>query len=241
MDDTELMLRSGELPSAPQRTGTALAMPGADPFAAYGASAQTGDFLSFKNGEWLFGVDGEMLDLGTRLVANVEGLKRGWRCWKEKKLVEDLTRPLIAMIPPERRSDLGDTDPAMWERDAAGKPMDPYVLTDMIELADPAAGKLFVYATSSKGGTNCIKRLCATYSQHRRQSPGEVPIVSLGRDSYNHPEFKKIYVPMLEVVGWTDAENPSVDGEAEGDDIPFDGPTIPARAAVSAPASKTRF
>ena len=65
-----------------------------------------------------------------------------------------------------------------------------------------------------------------------------LPIITLGRDSYVHPEYGKTYVPVFEIVGWTDADNPSVDGEGD-DDVPFE-PAVaePSKAALPGPGQR---
>ena len=64
------------------KTGT-LSPFGGDPFSAYGAKVSVGNhqFLTFKNGEYLYGQNANVLPLKTRLAANMPGLRVGWRRW----------------------------------------------------------------------------------------------------------------------------------------------------------------
>lgn len=191
-----------------RNTGTAVATTGADPFAAYGATLQGGTFLSFSRvGEFEAGQDKEQVPFGTRLVANMLGFRQGWRCWIGGKMIDDRTDFLG--MPQPRRNELGDMDQGMWERDAEGKPRDPWVMTDILEMSD---GKTdYIFAATSKGGRNALQKLCAAYAKERRMRPDMLPIITLGRDSYVHPIYRKTYVPVFKIVGWTDQNNPSVD------------------------------
>jgi hypothetical protein len=187
-----------------------------DPYLAYAAKTvtQEGSFLSFKGGEWLFGQDGAMLALGTRLACNMEGLKIGWRRWWNKEITDDLLELLSDQKPVPMRNSLGDPDPGMWEVGTDAKPRDPWVFTNQLQLID-AEGNLYLYSTNSKGGLNAIGQLCKAYGQERRQRPGMIPIVELSNDYYMHREYGKTYVPKFELVGWTEANTLDMDGGAE--------------------------
>jgi hypothetical protein len=238
MDDMDLLQRTGDLAPGSRSTGTAVAPSWMDPFAAYGASVgQQGDFLTFNKGEYQAGQDKVEIKLGTRLVANMPGFRRGWRRWQDKKVVEDLTSLLTEMQPQQRRAELGDTDESLWDRSPEGKPVDPWVLTDIIEFADPRTGKIYIFGTGAVTYKRALGKLCTAYSQHNRMQPGMLPIIELQRDSYNHSIFGKTYIPDFKVVGWTDENAPSVDSDAD-DDIPFDAPA--AKPAITAPAASKK-
>lgn len=226
-----------------QNTRREIVSTGSDPFAAYGAKVgKTGQYLSFKNGEFLYGQTNEELPLDSRLIANMPGLRIGWRRWFDGQVTDDLTELLVDQVPMRPRTELGDNDPALWERDDTGKPRDPWQLTNVLELSD--GEETYIYSTGSKGGIGAIGRLCTAYARERRQRPDMLPIIKLGRDFYNHAQYGKTYFPVFEIVGWTDAEDPSLD--SDGDDVPFE-PEKPAEkpkaAAVTEPAARrvTKF
>lgn len=222
-------------------TGTDVLDTRDDPYAQHGRQAGgEGQYLSFKNGEFLYGQNSEELPIGTQLVANMPGLRWGWRCWRDSQVVEDLTEPVAEMRPTERRSNLGDNDPAAWERDNTGKPRDPWALTYILELADQA-GEKYLYSTTSKGGIGAVRRMCEEYAREYRQRPDEMPIIELGRDFYNHPQYGKTYFPVFTIVGWTDADDPQIAAPApsvEGQRVA--NPTQAARAAAAAPSTTTK-
>jgi hypothetical protein len=185
-----------------------------DPYVAYGLKAGTagGQYLSFKNGEFLYGQNASVLPLGTRLAANMAGLRVGWRKWRGGSLEDDLTVPLAERRPIEARNALGDNDRSLWDRGPDGKERDPWQFTNILELAD-SDGQNFIYSTGSKGGINAITQLCAEYGRLYRQKPGMTPIITLGNDFYIHPEYGKTYVPRFEIVNWV-----APGGDATGDD-----------------------
>ena len=193
---------------------------GVDPFAAFGAKNRpTGgaNFLSFKNGEWLYGMNDAVLPLNTRLAANMTGLRVGWRKWWAAQVADDRTVLLIEQIPTEPRASLGDLDQQMWELDRDGKPRDPWVMTNMLELVDVKSGATYLYTTSSRGGQGCIANLCEAYSKLGRQQPaGYTPVVVNGNDFYTHQAYGKTWVPTLTITGWLDEHGkPAPEGNNE--------------------------
>jgi len=198
---------------------------GSDPYSAYAAKVvqQEGTFLTFKNGEFLHGKEGESLKLGTRLIANVAEIRVGWRRWFAAKVTDDQMVPLSTQTPIARRDHLGDLDESLWELDDRGKPRDPWIFTNTLELATDD-GEIYIYSTGSKGGLNAVGKLCKAFGLEYRQRPGMVPIVELGNDFYMHATYGKTYFPVFTLVGWTNAEDPS---------------TAP-QAAIPAPNSKAK-
>ena len=207
-----------------------LAPTGHDPFLAEGAKLNTtGQFLTLTRvGKFVSGQNRDEIPLGTRLVANMPGLRKGWRRWEAGHNVEDLTELVSEGRPVPARSTLGYMDQSQWEKDDQGQPRDPWQLSYVLEMSDGET--LYIYAASSKGGFGAIGRLCTMYGKERRMRPGMVPIIELQAECYMHPIYKETFVPNFPIVGWTDEANPSVDG---GDD---DVPT--GRAALPAPGQR---
>ena len=206
-----------------------------DAFGDYGAKTQDGTFLSFSRvGEFEAGQDKEQVPFGTRVVANMPRMRNGWRCWIGGKVVDDRTELVAARVPKQRRNELGDMDQGLWERDKEGKPRDPWVDTDILEMRGDGAN--YIFSTTSKGGRGALQRLCEAFAKNGRMRPGMLPIITLERDSYPHKEYGKTYFPVFEIIGWTDADEPSLDDadqpsqaaiadnraeEADSSDIPF--------------------
>jgi hypothetical protein len=199
-----------------ERTGTAIATTGADPYSSYGAKVGLqGNFMTFKNGEFTYGQDARTLPMGTRLAVNMPGLRIGWRRWYGGKLTDDLTELLAEQPRTQRREELGSDDPAQWEKDDDGKARDPWSLTNVIEFVD-SNGERYIYSSGAKGAINAIGKLCAEYGKLYRQRPGQVPIIELDADFYMHPVHKKTYFPVFTpIVGWTDENTLTLDDDGE--------------------------
>ncbi|MEE8296202.1 MAG: hypothetical protein V3R26_00060 [Hyphomicrobium sp.] len=199
-----------------------------DPFMAYGqqASAEAA-FLKFVRGEFTFGVNGEALPLGTRLVANMDELQVGWIKWHNAAPVDQAMVRLAEKAPPQRQH-LDETDEELWELDDRGNRRDPWQFTNTLPLKDAASGDEFVFTTASNGGKRSIGKLCKAYSTGRTENPGKLAVVELQADHYKHKIYGKVYFPVFHLVGWVDeqtliegSETDIEDPENLSDSIPF--------------------
>ncbi len=237
---------------APTTPAGALAHPpGYDPYAAYGEQASAVKaYITFKNGEYLFGVDDDVIPLGTRFIANMPGLRVGWKRWSAGRVTDDLLDLLADGVPPRRRSDLGDLDQGLWEIDEKTKqPRDPWLFTNELVFRGQETGDEFVFATSSKGGLGAIGELCKAYGKLYRQKPGMLPVIELGNDHYAHKVYGKTYFPVLRLVDWVRDTASADSTEAPPEPArPVAAPVtaqVPPAAPAKAPepdkAKRTRF
>jgi len=176
---------------------------GYDPYAAYGEQASaTKVYITFKNGEYLFGTDQEEIPEGSRFIANMAGLRIGWKHWSDKRVTDERMGPLAEGYRPPARHELDDFDQSKWELDDKRQPRDPWQQTNELVLRGLETGDEFVFATSGKGGIGAIGELCKVYGRLYRQKPGMAPVIELSSDHYNHKTFGKTYFPVLKLVDW---------------------------------------
>ena len=218
-----------------------------------------GDLLKFSKGEYLAGQDGDEIEEGTELVANLDELMVGWVKWEGGKPTDMQMGRVVEGFVPAKRADLGDTNKEDWEFDDVAKaPRDPWQLTNYLILKEPNGDRLFTFATSSKGGMSAIGKLCGVYGKRLRSKPNDFPVIALNVDSYKHSNksYGKIFVPDFEVVSWSDkgafadalaADAAASSSENDADDAEEQGaaPTVAkngrgAKAAAAA-AAGTRF
>jgi hypothetical protein len=179
------------------------------------ASSIVGMLLKFSKGDFVVGQDNEPLELGTKLIANMDHLFIGWQRWEDARPAEQVMGPVMDPITkqpfiPPRRSELSFNDPAEWEVDeSTGKPRDPWVYTHLLMMKEPGKkGQLLTFTTNSAGGKGAMTKLCGDYGQQMREHEDEYPVVSLGVGSYMHsnPAFGRIKFPIFEIVDWADKE-----------------------------------
>jgi hypothetical protein len=168
-----------------------------------------GDLLKFAKGDWLVGRDGEK-PAEHELVAIVPGLLHGWLRWVDNRPAPPHAMGLLieGFTPPSRDA-LGYLDEAQWERDDNGKPRDPWRQTMYLPLISVDTKSVFTFATDSDGGRRRgIAPLCREYGHHIRTHPGEIPVVRLEQDSYQHSNrnIGRVKFPTFPVTRWVAAE-----------------------------------
>lgn len=208
-----------------------------DPFLAFSGMGgrEEGQYLSFSHGEWLFGQDKTVMPMGTKLVANMPGLRYGWRRWRDNKPVDDLRRLVIERSPTdvESRSSLGDHDKSLWDV-MNGRPVDPWQLTMTVEMTD-GQGEKYILSMQAVTHVPTMMALATTYGKEGRMRPGQLPLVELGASYFMHSDSKigKVHTPVLKVVGWVDGDTLEPVEDVGGTDaIPFDVPKTAAAPPV---------
>jgi hypothetical protein len=226
------------------RQSGAVAAPERNFFEQYSEAASSnrivGDLLKFSKGEFLAGQNGDEVDAGTELVANLGELWVGWIRWEGGKPTDQQMGRVVEGYNPPGRRELGDTDESEWEIDeTSGRPRDPWQKTNYLVMKAMEGDKLYTFTTSSKGGLGAVAKLAGEYGKRMRAKPNEYPVVALAVDSYRHPNkaYGKIFVPEFKVVGWVDksAVVEAVEADAQAaedqDAIPFDDEAAAPAAA----------
>jgi hypothetical protein len=214
---------------------TAVAKTEDNPFSSYGEAAAahnfTGELLKFSKGDYVAGQNNREIPVGTRFVANMDGVEVGWVRWEDGSPVEVRMGPVAEYFKPARRADLGDDDRALWAADENGHPRDPWQFTNNLVLASVDDAELFTFATSSKGGLGAIGELCKAYGAEMHQHPNEWPVIELEVGSYahNNKAYGRIKFPIFKIVDWTPK-----DGEAPAPAAPKPAPGPMGKPAATA-------
>ena len=131
-----------------------------DPYAAYGRTVGTDTpFLKFVKGAFKYGVDDEVLSLGTRLVPHMGELKAGYIKWKDGVPADEAMVRIADGKPIPQREDLGDDDRNAWETDPNGTPIDPWQVCNTLPMKNPETAQEFVFSTGSRGGIGAVGKL----------------------------------------------------------------------------------
>lgn len=212
-----------------QQSG-AVAEYGGNAFTSYGEKAASVGLpiLKFTKGDWLYGQEGDEIDIGTRFLANMDGLKQGWIRWENLRPAEEHLFLVVSGEQPPKRGDLGCTDQEYWDTDDNGNPRDPWQFTNVLPLRFLEGDREeCTFNTTSRGGIGAIGVLCKAYGKEFQQRPGQTPVIEVGVDSYQHSNksYGRIKVPTLTLVGWVDE-----DGNPVGDE--------PKKVAASGKAKK---
>lgn len=180
--------------------------PTRDPYADYADEVSTrpfaGDLLRFsKHGEYKAGQEQEIVDEGTRMLAHMPSMKRGWVKWGDSQPLAHIMGLVSEGFRPPPRDELGDLDEDQWEL-LNDRPIDPWQKTNHLTLCD-TQGRIYTFVTSSKGGLSAVGQLAEAYSLRRRMKPDEIPVIELQSRSYDHKQYGETFAPVLKIIGWT--------------------------------------
>jgi len=233
MSVSEIATTKSQLPAELQKLGSALIQEGQS---ATGISDLL-RFMSREGGIWVFGIDGIENEEGALWAINPLSFEHGYVCWKNKKIAgEAMVAVGIAKPVKDSLEDHGVF------ADAKGKDVqtkwDEQMSIRLKCVAGEDKGTEVDFRTSTVGGISCIKVLAKAVGA--RISAGKtdvVAVIELTRDSYNHAEYGKTFIPEMTIESWME-----MDGVAEAPAETGDGPepSMPAGAEEQVEAPKAR-
>jgi hypothetical protein len=162
-----------------------------------------------KTGHWVYGADQTEAEDDARWAVNPFSFVHGFIAWGDGEVLAEkmasVTQPLpeLDAAPPSAKKG--------WEQQVG-------LMLKCLTGED--AGLECRYTTTSVGGKRAVQTLAVAIAAQVEKDPERpVPIVTLGKDHYQHKSYGRIYTPVFEIVEWV-----SMDGEApsapEGDDTP---------------------
>jgi hypothetical protein len=158
-----------------------------------------------RTGHWIFGADQTEVEDDARWAVNPFSFVHGFIAWGDGEVLAEkmcsVTEPLpeLDAAPPSAKKG--------WEAQT-GMMLKCTVGED--------AGMEARFTTTSVGGKRAVQALAADIATQVEKDPSKpVPIVTLGKDHYQHKSYGRIYTPVFEIVDWV-----SMDGETEAEGAP---------------------
>jgi hypothetical protein len=142
---------------------------------------------------------GDLKVTGNEYLAHVSQLLRGYVKFGNGCVVERRLGKVADGFVMPQRNELGDLDESQWEKDASGKPRDPWSQRWILPLEHLETGDLALFESGSKGGINAIRKLCGSCGRNPRRGS---PIIKLVPSSYKSKEHGRIGIPDLKIIGW---------------------------------------
>jgi hypothetical protein len=165
-----------------------------------------------KGGHWVYGADQTEVEDDAEWAVNPFSFVHGFIAWGDGDVLAEKMAPVNQPTP-----ELGAPPPG------AKKGWEKQVGLSLNCLTGEDEGLEVRYSTTSVGGKKAVQAIAAAIAaQVEVDANKPVAIVRLGKDSYQHKSYGKIYTPVFEVLRWVDVNG--TDGKA------------PAEAAPGAPA-----
>jgi len=175
-----------------------------------------------KTGHWVFGADQTEAEDDSRWAVNPFSFVHGFIAWGDGEVLGEkmasVTQPLpeLDTAPPGAKKG--------WEQQVG-------MMLKCLNGED--AGLECRYTTTSVGGKRAVQELAVAIAGQVEKDPSKpVPIVSLGKDHYQHKSYGRIYTPVFKVVEWV-----SMDGETDKD---VQEPDAPAADSAEGPRRRRR-
>jgi hypothetical protein len=166
-----------------------------------------------RTGHWVYGADQTEAEDDSRWAVNPFSFVHGFIAWGDGEVLAEkmasVTQPLPELDTPPPGAKKG------WESQVG-------MMLKCISGED--AGLECRYTTTSVGGKRAVQELAVAIAAQVEKDPSKpVPIVTLGKDHYQHKSYGRIFTPVFKVVEWV-----SMDGEADKDVQESDAPAADA-------------
>jgi len=167
-----------------------------------------------KEGHFVVGQEGAIIDDDERFAVDMRELKKGFICWKEGSPAGE-EMGLVLQGQEISRADLDDIPGSDgWQ--------EQYSL--ILQSLD--SHEKFQFKTSTKGGCGAIQDLVTAFlDRFDSGSTAIVPVVCLVDDPYKHKTFGKIHKPKFVIQEWLEPASAAAHAATpatEEDDLPFD-------------------
>jgi hypothetical protein len=159
----------------------------------------TAEYLRFNatKDAWIYGSENTELPRGTRCLAFVLGMRRGFIKFNGSGQEPEKCMAFAASSSKVTRESLGDLDEPKWPT-INGKAQDPWQPYCEIDLYDIESGQQFTWTAANAGSVMAFRRLVEQY-----RGPGLLPVIELERSSYLHKKLgHKVNIPKVRVVDW---------------------------------------
>lgn len=182
-----------------------------DPFAQAGQDMAGASALYAKfngnSGEFTYGANATEVEKGERMAADVYNMRRGFICWVESEVAEEIMIPIMNGMPPAEHT-LTDHGPYKKYDDGTEDGWSAQTSINFRLLGDDHDGVEITYKTSTKSALRPLGDLVKQFSREYKSHPGCVPIVEFGKGDYMPREKKhgKKYFPTFKIVDWIDEQ-----------------------------------
>ena len=157
-----------------------------------------------KTGYWVFGADSTDIDPETVWAINPSEFVHGYIAWGEGVV---LGEKMVSVSQP-----LPELEPAP---SGARKGWETQLGMSLQATSGEDAGLAVRYTATSVGGRNAIQKIANAIADQLEANPSKpVALVTLGKETYQHKQYGKIFTPVMTVTGWASMDGATDEPEA---------------------------
>jgi hypothetical protein len=152
-----------------------------------------------RTGHWVFGADQTEVEEGSRWAVNPFSFVHGFIAWGDGEVLGEKMASVSAPLP-----ELDVAPPG------AKKGWELQVGMSLKCISGEDAGMEARFTSTSVGGKRAVQDLAVLIATQVDKEPtSPVPVVTLGKEHYQHKSYGRIYTPLFDVQEWV-----SIDGGA---------------------------
>lgn len=175
-----------------------------------------------RTGHWVFGADQTEVEGGSTWAVNPYAFVHGFIAWGEGSVLAEKMAPMTEPLPEVEAAPPGA---------AKGWEMQVGFMLKCLDGED--AGMEARFTATSVGGKRAVQELAlAVAEQADKDASKIVPVITLGKDHYQHKQYGRIYTPVFNVQKWIGMDGPAADADAAADEAPVDEPKRRRRVAA---------
>ena len=172
-----------------------------------------------RTGHWVFGADQDEVESGSKWAVNPFSFLHGFIAWGDGAVLAEKLAPMTEPLPEVEAAPPGATKG--WEMQVG---------CSLKCISGEDAGMEARFTATSVGGKRAVQELAlAVADQADKDQTKIVPVVTLGKDHYQHKSYGRIFTPVFEVQEWMSMDGPEAEAEVEP---PTDAPQRRRRVAA---------
>lgn len=158
-----------------------------------------------RTGHWVFGADQDEVESGSKWAVNPFSFVHGYVAWGDGKVLGEKLGSMLEPLPEVGEAPAG-----------ADKGWEMQVGFSLKCISGEDSGMEARFTATSVGGKRSVQALAlAVAEQADKDQTKIVPVVTLGKDHYQHKSYGRIYTPVFDVVEWMSMDGPAAEAEAE--------------------------
>lgn len=151
-----------------------------------------------RTGHWVFGADQDEVEPGSKWAVNPYSFVHGFIAWGDGQVLGEKMAPMTEPLPEVDAAPPG-----------ASKGWEMQIGFSLKCISGEDAGMEARYTATSVGGKRSVQELAlAVAEQADKDSSKIVAVVTLGRDSYSHKSYGRIFTPVFSVQSWVGMDGP---------------------------------
>ena len=176
-----------------------------------------------KTGHWVFGADQTEVEDGSQWAVNPFSFVHGYIAWGDGEVLGEKMASVSDPLP-----ELDAAPPG------AKKGWETQVGMSLKCISGEDAGMEARFTTTSVGGKRGVQELAVAIAvQVEKDQSTPVPIITLGKEHYQHKSYGRIYTPTFGVKEWVSLTADAAAPEAPAAEAPAPAPAGRRRRVVA--------